>query len=168
LPQGEAAAADRGGEANPASQLVGAWRLVAVEYSGPRGETVDPFYQADSTGIIIYDASGWMSVQISAPRRRAWRIPSVRVPATGGNDQSLKAEAFDTYYSYYGTWEYDAARSIVTHHVKSSVIPAETGLSYAQSVAFEGANLVLTVRSGNPGMQTVRMKIWQRLSSPAQ
>src|SRR5258705_9956074 len=27
-------------------QLIGAWRLAAIEYSGPQGETVDPYYQA--------------------------------------------------------------------------------------------------------------------------
>jgi len=27
---------------------------------------------SDSTGIIIYDSSGWMSVHIVAPQRRGW------------------------------------------------------------------------------------------------
>jgi Lipocalin-like domain len=145
-------------------QLIGAWRLAAIEYSGPRGETVDPYYQAGSSGIIIYDSSGWMSVQITAQNRRKWEVPAVRVPrAVEEADAALKAEAFDTYYSYYGTWDYDAATSVVTHHVKSSIIPAETGLDYAQTVTLESGHLIFTVRSGKPGTETVRKKIWERL-----
>jgi len=78
-------------------QLIGAWRLAAIEYSGPQGEIVDPYYQAGSTGIIIYDSSGWMSVQITAQNRRTWDVPAVRVPRSTGEDVALKAEAFDTY-----------------------------------------------------------------------
>ena len=146
-------------------QLIGAWRLAAIEYSGPHGESVDPYYQAGSSGIIIYDSSGWMSVQITAQNRRKWEAPAVRVPRPVGEeeDAALKAEAFDTYYSYYGTWDFDAATSVVTHHVKSSIIPAETGLDYPQTVTLEGGHLVFTVRSGSPGTETVRKKVWERL-----
>jgi hypothetical protein len=147
------------------SELVGAWRLVAIDYRGPHGETIDPFYQAGSSGIIIYDSSGWMSVQIAAPQRRRVETPLVRVPRAAAADCGPKAEAFDTYYSYYGTWDYDVAASVVTHHLQTSVIPAETGLNYAQSVALEGAQLTLTVRSGGPGEETVRRKIWRRLTA---
>jgi hypothetical protein len=145
-------------------QLIGAWRLAAIEYSGPHGETVDPYYQAGSSGIIIYDRSGWMSVQITGQNRRKWEVPAVRVPPPAGEDDAaLKAEAFDTYYSYYGTWDYDEATSVVTHHVKSSIIPAESGLDYAQTVTLEGGQLIFTVRSGSPAAETVRKKVWERL-----
>jgi hypothetical protein len=153
------------GRRSPAArqQLIGAWRLAAIEYSGPHGESVDPYYQAGSSGIIIYDSSGWMSVQITAQNRRRWEVPAVRVPRPVEEDAALKAEAFDTYYSYYGTWDYDAATRVVTHHVKSSIIPAETDLDYAQTVTLEGGRLIFTVRSGDPGTETVRKKIWERL-----
>jgi hypothetical protein len=144
-------------------QLIGAWRLVAVEYSGPGGTTDDPYYQPGSSGILIYDPSGWMSVQITAPNRRTFEAPTVRTPSARGENALLKAEAFDTYYSYYGTWDYDAANSAVTHHVKSSVIPAETGLDYTQTVALEGARLIFTGQSGTGGERTVRKKLWERI-----
>jgi hypothetical protein len=145
-------------------QLIGAWRLAAIEYSGPHGETVDPYYQTGSSGIIIYDSSGWMSVQITAQNRRKWEVPAVRVPRpTREDDAPLKAEAFDTYYSYYGTWDYDEATSVLTHHVRSSIIPAESGLDYAQTVTLERGHLIFTVRSGSPAAETVRKKVWERL-----
>jgi len=148
-------------------QLIGAWRLVAIEYAGPSGETVDPFYQAGSTGIIIYDRSGWMSVQIAAPNRRAWEVPAVRVPRAAAGEEQLKAEAFDTYYSYFGTWTYDAATAVVAHHVAASNIPAETGSSYSQTASFEEKRLVLTTHSGPPGRVITRRKVWEKLTPGA-
>jgi hypothetical protein len=142
--------------------LIGAWRLVAIEYRAADGETLDPFYQARSTGLLIYDPSGWMSVHIAAPGRNAWPIPQVRVPRLPA-DEEKKAEAFDTYYGYYGTYDFDASSSTVIHHVRSSVIPAENGLDYAQTVSFEAGRLVFTVQSGPAGARSVRRKVWERL-----
>jgi Lipocalin-like domain len=150
-------------------QLIGAWRLVSIEFSGQSGPVVDPFYQADSVGIIVYDSSGWMSVQIAAPQRRAWKVPASRLPpAAGAHETQLKAAAFDTYYAYFGTWDYDEATSVVTHHVKSSLLPAETGLNYAQRVTLEGGRLIFTGRDGKDGKETIRRKVWERSSSVTQ
>ena len=61
-----AAPVDCGGTAHVTrQQLIGAWRLMSIEYSDSSGQSADPFYQPDSTGLIVYDSSGWMSVHIS-------------------------------------------------------------------------------------------------------
>ena len=164
--QCDASSRDGGQPARLAEQqLLGAWRLVAIEFAGPGKETIDPFYQAGSSGMIIYDPSGWMSVQISAPNRRSWEVPPVRVPMAAGTSDRLKAKAFDTYYAYIGTWHYDAATSVMTHHLKWSLVPAEAALSYDQIVTLENGRLVFTTRSGSAGVQTVRKKIWERVSA---
>jgi hypothetical protein len=147
-------------------QLVGVWRLVSIEMRGTAGPIVDPFYQADSVGIIIYDSSGWMSVQIAAPHRPAFDVPASRSSSSAtGQELSLKAAAFDTYYSYFGTWDYDEATTVVTHHVKSSLIPAETGLNYSQRVALEGGRMTFTVRGKTNAEETVGRKVWERISA---
>ena len=64
------------------SQLIGVWRLVRIDYAGPHGERTDPFYQAGSQGVLVYDAGGWMSCQIAAPGRSA--------PRDGGAGVGLK------------------------------------------------------------------------------
>lgn len=146
--------------------LIGTWRLVALSYSGPNATHADPFYQPGSTGILIYDRSGWMSVQISAPRRQAVDIPADRrVPGEAG-ERDRKASAFDTYYAYYGTWSFDPANLSVTHHVTGALIAAETGRDYTQLVGLERGRLVLTTRTGPPGQEAVREKIWQRANEP--
>jgi hypothetical protein len=153
--------------AHPTRQeLIGAWRLASIEMSVAGRPVVDPFYQADSVGIIVYDSSGWMSVQIAAPHRPAFDVPASRSsPPATGQESSLKAKAFDTYYSYFGTWDYDEATAVVTHHVKSSLIPAEMGLNYAQRVALDGGRLTFTVRGRRNGKETVGRKVWERIPS---
>jgi hypothetical protein len=169
MPLCQAASRERGSAQHlTRQQLIGAWRLVSMEYAGPSGAIVDPFYQADSTGIIIYESSGWMSVHIAAPHRAAWEVPASRSSsATTAKEAALKAAAFDTYYAYFGRWELDEAASMVTHHVESSLIPAETGVNYVQTVALENGRLIFTTRSGDKGKETIRRKIWERITDVA-
>jgi hypothetical protein len=163
-----AAGAERLAVAGPSehltrARLVGVWRLARIEYSGPHGETVDPFYQAGSTGLLIYDSSGWMSVDIAAPDRRSFEVPGRRLaPDADGNVEALKAAAFDSYYAYDGTWNFNAETSELVHHVVSSLLPAERGMSYTQKVSLEGDRLIFTNRSGAKGAEIVRRKIWER------
>lgn len=159
-----AGAAEAGRPARRAD-LLGAWQLVGMYYTGPDGLHADPFYQPGSTGILVYDRAGWMSVQISAPRRKADDIPADRNVPGRGADSVDKAAAFDTYYAYYGTWNFDPATAIVTHHVTGALIAAEIGRDYAQSVRLEHGQLVLTTRTGPPGHETVREKRWARATS---
>jgi len=148
-------------------QLVGAWRLVGIDYTGPGGPIADPFYQTGSTGILIYEPTGWMSVHIVAPHRYTWGIPESRLGAGAPAHARSKAEAFDSYYAYFGTWSFDAATSVVTHHVMASLIPAETGIEYAQKATLEDGRLIFTGRGGEHGPQTVRRKVWERITGGA-
>jgi hypothetical protein len=141
--------------------LIGAWRLVGMTYAGPDGRT-DPFYQPDSTGLIVYDASGWMSVEIGAPHRSKWEVPAARRAPANEKQASLEAAAFDSYYAYYGTWDLDEHSSVVTHHVASALLPSEEGLDYSQTVTLDHGRLVFTTHGGSPGREIVRTKTWER------
>jgi hypothetical protein len=143
--------------------LIGAWRLVSIEFSGDKGPVPDPFYQTGSTGIIIYEPGGLMSVQIVAPDRRTWAVPDSRVGRTAPTlDAALEAAAFNTYYAYFGTWELDEARSVMIHHVQSSLIPSESGVTYSQTVSLVGDRLIFVNEGRYLGHRTVRKKIWER------
>jgi tetratricopeptide (TPR) repeat protein len=146
--------------------LFGAWRLMSIQTEGRNGPELDPFFNADSTGILVYDPSGWMSVQIAGqPRPRMVAEPSRPTNRVDTAEAAqTKAAVLDTYYSYYGTWEYDEATSTVTHHIKSSLIPGETGLSYSQTVTLEGDDLIFTTHQEVAGRATVQKKIWRRSS----
>jgi hypothetical protein len=149
-------------------QFVGAWRLVRIEYSGPNGAHVDPFYQAGSTGLLIYDPTGWMSVHIVGPDRRAFRVPPERLaPSQDPAQTAMKAAAFDSFYAYDGTWDFNPATSELVHHVVSSLLPAEAGVTYTQQVTLDAGRLVFSNRSGRPGAETLRRKIWERAETQA-
>ncbi len=145
-------------------ELIGAWRLISIEIQGPSGTTADPFYNANPSGILIYDPSGWMSVQIVGQLRPPMEVPASRpTPPDAAQDARVKAAVLDTYYAYFGTWEYDETTSAVTHHLESSLIPGESGLSYSQTVAVDGGQLIFTTWEETAEGAVVRKKVWQRI-----
>jgi hypothetical protein len=145
-------------------QLIGAWRLLDIHVTGPKGSTTDPFYNSGSTGLLIYDASGWMSVQIVGQPRTSVSVPASRPTLSGGADEDrLKARVLDSYYAYFGTWTYDEPTSTVTHLIDSSLFPSETGVSYSQTATVEGDELVFTVHREAAGVASVQQKVWKRV-----
>jgi hypothetical protein len=147
--------------------IIGAWRLVGIDYSGPNGVLADPVFGPNPQGIIIYDQSGWMSVQIVTANRPAIARPATRTSrAVTPDDAKLAAEAFDTYYAYFGTWDYNADASVITHHLNSSLLPYETGLEYRREVTFDGVHLKLIARSQETGEERHRTLVWTRVSDP--
>jgi hypothetical protein len=143
--------------------LIGAWRLQSIQLVGLNGPMTDPFYGEDSTGILIYDRSGWMSVQIVGQHRAAIEIPSARPsPGDTAGDARRKAAVLDTYYAYFATWDFDEASSTVTHHVVSSLFPSEAGVSYSQKVTLDGEYLIFTTRESAAGT-VVQRKVWKRI-----
>ncbi|MGO9933016.1 MAG: lipocalin-like domain-containing protein [Steroidobacteraceae bacterium] len=156
--------------------LIGAWRLLSIQIVGPSGPMIDPFYNADSTGILIYDASGWMSVQIVGQHRPAMAAAAsrpthdtaeaARLAPDTAEAARVKAAVLDTYYAYFGTWEFDESTSTVTHYIKSSLIPGESGISYSQTVTLDGGQLTFTTRRESAGGAAVQKKVWQRIAGP--
>jgi hypothetical protein len=145
--------------------IIGAWRLVGIDYSGPKGALADPVFGPDPQGIIIYDQSGWMSVQIVTANRPAIARPTTRTSrVVTPDDAKLAAMAFDTYYAYFGTWDYNADTSVITHHLNSSLLPYETGLEYRREVTFDGVHLKLVARSQDRGEERHRTLVWTRVS----
>jgi hypothetical protein len=146
--------------------LIGTWRLVDIEVEGPAGREVDPFYGSGSRGLLIYDASGWFSVQIEGSGRPAVQVPSVR-PTPGQSDSTapLKAAALDSYYAYYGTWTFDPATSTVTHHAKGALYPGEDQATYVQHVEIVGRQMVFARTQNVAGHLTVQRKRWERVSA---
>jgi hypothetical protein len=146
--------------------LIGAWRLVDIEVEGPAGREVDPFYGSGSRGLLIYDASGWFSVQIEGSGRPPVQVPSVR-PAREQSESTarLNAAALDSYYAYYGTWSFDQATSTVIHHAKGALYPGEDEATYPQHVELVGGRMIFTRKQNVAGHMTVQTKRWERVSA---
>jgi hypothetical protein len=146
--------------------LIGAWRLVGIEVEGPAGREVDPFYGTGNRGLVIYDASGWFSVQIEGSGRPTLQVPSVRpAPDQSGSTAQLKAAVLDSYYAYYGTWSFDQVTSTVTHHAKGALYPGEDEATYAQHVEIVGRRMIFSRTQNVAGHVTVQTKRWERVSA---
>jgi hypothetical protein len=138
--------------------LIGAWRLVDIEVQGPAGREPDPFYGNGTHGLLIYDASGWFSVQIENADRPTLKVPAVRpVPAASAAD----SKALNSYYAYFGTWSFDPATSTVTHHAKGALYPSEDAAVYPQHVEVVGRRMIFSRTQQNGKVQR---KLWERVS----
>lgn len=166
LAAGALCAADAGaGRRTTRQDLVGAWRLIDIDVEGPAGREADPFYGSGSRGLLIYDASGWFSVQIEGSGRPALQVPSAREAVEQGDSTArLKAAALDSYYAYYGTWSFDQATSTVTHHAKGALYPAEDTATYPQHVEVVGKRMSFTRTQNVAGHSTVQTKRWERVN----
>ncbi|MBT5773514.1 MAG: hypothetical protein HOH95_03960 [Dehalococcoidia bacterium] len=121
--------------------LVGAWRLVSYEAQSPEGVEVFPF-GVGATGMIIWDADGSFSAQISPGSSSGDREPS--------------------YIAYFGRWELDEGGRAVLHHVAGSVTAALRDTTQRRELAFDsdGKRVTLTppARDGAVAMSLV----WER------
>ncbi len=148
-------------------QLVGAWRLVSIETTRPNGEVIYPFYGRHPEGLLMYDPSGWMSVQIVSD-------PKPTVPRTSSREEFLRAPtaektaAIDGYYAYFGTWSIDASGSSVTHHIRHSLYPGERDQNGVRQLKLDGNRLTLTAKAHEMGEDHQRVLVWERLPSSPQ
>ena len=134
-------------------RFIGAWRLVAFEETGPDGEVGYP-YGKDAVGLLMYDSSGRMSVQI---------MSRDRAPLSSVDLQSVPAEeikkAVEGFTAFFGTYEVDDASSTVLHHVEGHVLPDSVGKVLRREFSFSGD--ILTLKP-SPN----RRVVWKRDSGP--
>lgn len=157
-----AGAGDMSGQRTTREDLIGAWRLVRINVTGPQGPEEDPFYGTGSQGLLIYDPAGWFSVQIMGAQRPLLDVPKARPEQANAARQTLRAQALDSYYAYYGAWTFDPASSTVTHHADGALYPSEEGATYAQHVEVHGSTMTFTCSQGPPDHRTVQTKVWER------
>ena len=97
-----------------AKRLLGAWRYVESTLDGK-----PPPGRGSGKGIIYYDPSGAMVVQV-APDRERGKAGSEPTP------EEAKA-ALAGYVAYFGTYSVDPQARTVTHHRRGSVQPGDGG-----------------------------------------
>src|SRR5439155_9815430 len=108
-------------ESNAAKRFHGAWRYVGATVDGkPRGDR-----GANAKGIIYYDPSGAMSVQVAPGRERSYSPPSTASGGgKGGGSEPTPEEAkaaLTGYVAYFGSYTVDDEAHTVTHHRQGSV-----------------------------------------------
>jgi hypothetical protein len=103
-------------EHHTANRFVGTWRLVSISAGGKP----DPLRGPHPTGLIHYDATGYMAVQIMPDRARAKYADTQPTP------DEAKA-AITGYSAYFGTYTIDEQARTVTHHRTGNINPGGMG-----------------------------------------
>ena len=131
-------------------KLFGSWELTKFEIISTDGTTV-PFCE-NSTGIIIYEKSGHMSVSINCGEHGADKVPSKKSP---GDD-------YGGMLFYAGSFEIQG--DSVVHHITNSSHTSLIGKDAIRKVeTLTDTDLVLTGKFGSGG-QTLRIE-WIREST---
>jgi|SRR5215469_2353503 len=145
---------------NANKKLVGAWRLVSVEGT----DATFHFAYDRPTGMIIYDRSGWMAVQIDVKGNRK---PFVNGTAAGTDKE--KVAAFDNYVAYYGTYTLDVKAQTITHRLEDAIQPNRRGVNNVRWFEFQDDDhLLLIPREDGKGGVVDRKSatyklLWERI-----
>ena len=149
--------------------LHGVWDLVSLEDFEVGGKVIYWLGKGVS-GTIAYTPGGRMFVQFLGdphPMFAAGNVfsPDARRLLPTATDEEVRT-AFSGYYAYFGLYEIDEKRRVVTHHVQSSMRPHEIGLNYERPYELSGDRLVLRfpVRAEGGGTNT-RVITWRRAES---
>jgi ketosteroid isomerase-like protein len=121
--------------------LLGSWRLVRWHIENTDGTTNYPLGN-DAAGQLMYAADGRMSAQLM--RRGQTRF------AHGDWRQATpqeEAQAWSSYFGYFGTYTIDEPKSTVEHHIEGSWFPNLVGTTEKRRYRFEGEQLVLNAET---------------------
>jgi hypothetical protein len=131
-------------QSNGAKRLHGAWRYLGSNTDGKP----TPGRGANPKGIIYYDPSGSMVVQV-APDTERGKAGSAPTP-----DEAQAALL--GYVAYFGTYTVDERARTVTHHRHASVQPGDVA-DLVRGFEFVGDRLILRP----PG--TTYEVLWERI-----
>jgi hypothetical protein len=139
-------------------KFVGSWKLISIEGPSPNQQPVNgkPF------GIIMYDNTGHMAVQIVRSDRPAF--PNGVANAT----DKERAQAYSTYGAYYGTYTFEPENHIVIHHLEGSLRPGQIGQDNIRYFELKGNRLTLSVANDGKGgripfTDTTRHLTWEKI-----
>ena len=148
------------GQRKDEDEFPGVWRLVSYEFRDEEGNISYPFGK-DTVGLIMYDRSGMMSVQIIRHDRPLF--PSEDM--FGAAPETVKA-AFEGLNTYYGTYDVDEASHTVIHHVEGASMPNRIGSTQTREYEFSGDLLVLKAPPRLlDGKMLTGVLVWQRITS---
>jgi hypothetical protein len=139
-------------------QLVGRWRLLSCEASGPNGELDYP-YGLKPVGVIAYERDGSMAVQVMGDRRTRFS----NLDKSSGTAEETRT-AFLSYEAYFGTYQVDERASSVIHRVEAALFPNWMGTEQRRCATISGSRLTLhTPPLPYAGSTMSRTLVWERI-----
>ena len=141
----------------PLSGLVGTWRFESYEDRNPAGATVRP-YGAAPAGLLIYDATGHMAVQIM-------KTPPPDVASDDWERFTVpeKVALYDGYVAYFGRFEVDTARGVVIHLPEADLSRLYIGRREERHFDLVADRLVLTETWTQSGVAWSGTRVLRRM-----
>jgi hypothetical protein len=136
----------------PSAQFLGSWSLISFEHVLRSGQVQRPFGD-HPTGLILYQADGHMSAQVSAGKSASLASED---PLEASAEEA--SAAWRRYFGYWGTFEVSAERGTVTHRVEGSMFPNWIGSEQVRFFRFEGADRLILEAETSSGRSTL---LWQ-------
>ena len=127
-------------------RLLGTWRLVAFTRNGQP----HPVYGREPSGMIRYDASGNMAVQIMPERSSPQSDVAEPTPGT--------ASAIPGYIAYFGGYRVDERAKTVVHDRIGNLTPGEPRTVVRHYAFLSDDRLALTL-----GEDATAQVLWQRV-----
>lgn len=144
-------------QADEAHALIGSWRLVFFEDKPPSGPSAFP-YGKEPKGLLVYDATGHMAVQImKQPRQKVTGSDADRITA------KEKEALFDTYVAYFGTYRVDAAKGVVIHRPEGDLRDVYIGRDEERPFELAGDRLILRPKFLKSGEKWTGVRIFERI-----
>lgn len=106
------------------NSLIGSWIFVDSIMTDIYGEKIEP-PEADWKGLLIYTSTHDVAVQLSNS-------------TTHENSTFVKSN----YSAYYGKYQFDETRQIVTHEIINSNIPTLVGATIQRQVTFHATDFI--------------------------
>ena len=138
-------------------RFIGTWKLVSSEFRRSNGEVTYPIGR-NTSGMLMYDANGHMSVQIMRPNRPAFASSD----QLQGTPEEIKS-AYKGFVAYFGTYEVNKEEGTITHHVEGSPFPNWVGTDQRRFFELYGNRLTLSTPPVPFGGEQVTARlIWER------
>jgi hypothetical protein len=142
--------------------LTGAWKLESWTIGYADSDEFTHPYGEEPLGMLVYTADGWMSASICLPERASLPtgISFRKLP------DSLKAEAFSSYFHYAG--RYRVVEGDVIHYVVQSLNPNFPGSEQLRHAELDGQTLVLSGKDEAGGVTRFHSLVWHRAGAVPQ
>jgi Lipocalin-like domain len=138
-------------------KVIGTWKFVSWVYKNENNQIID-YFGKGAVGILMYDRSGYMNVQIM----KAGRMPFVSDAIYGGTAEETR-NAFDSYIAYFGKY-YESSPGELVHVVEGSLFPNWLGDKQMRYGKLVGNQLVLhTAPIPTSFGNTVFYLTWERV-----
>jgi len=139
--------------------VIGIWKLISIQTEADDGTLAYPFGK-DVTGLLMIDARGYFSAQLMDMKRPSFKSADPR----GGTPVEVRT-AFENYIGYFGTFDLDETKRVMTFHVRGAWLPNWIGSDQIRYYTLSGNRMsISTAPVLFESKKGVGKLVWERVS----